>query len=632
MSETKKFKTETKRLLDLMINSIYTNKEIFLRELISNASDAIDKYHYLSLTNDKLESKDYEIRITPDKENRTITISDNGIGMTHDELVDHLGTIAKSGSLEFMKKLEENKDNNVDIIGQFGVGFYSAFMVAKKVVVKTKSPFDDKAYSFESEGTDSYKLDEIEKESSGSEITLYLRDNTDDDNYDIYLEQYKLEKLVKKYSDYVRYPIKMMCKRMNPTYDEEGKFKESVETMEDTTLNSMIPLWKKNKAEVSEEDLNNFYKQKFNDYEDPLFSMHINVEGTLTYNALLFIPKKVPYDLYSEEYEKGLQLYTKGVFIMDKCKELIPDYLKFTKGLVDSSDLSLNISREILQQNKQLVNISKNIEKKIISELSKTMKNDYDKYKEFFKSYGVYIKYGIYDNYGEKKDDLKDLLIYKTTNEDDYISLKTYVNHMKDGQKYIYYASASKKEQVLSMPQLDLLKKKGYDCLILTDGVDEFTMSILNKYEDYELKNINQGDLDILDEDEKKELETKQEDNKEFLDAIKKSLDGKVSDVILSKRLVDSPVCLTSKDGLSFEMQKVLNAMPNGSDAKAEKVLEINPNHDLFNALKKAYSNNELDDYVDLLYNQALLMEGFPIENPVEFSNKMCKLMINNLK
>jgi len=632
MSETKKFKTETKRLLDLMINSIYTNKEIFLRELISNASDAIDKYHYLSLTNDKLEPKDYEIRITPDKENRTITISDNGIGMTHDELVDHLGTIAKSGSLEFMKKLEENKDNNVDIIGQFGVGFYSAFMVAKKVVVKTKSPFDDKAYSFESEGTDSYKLDEIEKESSGSEITLYLRDNTDDDNYDIYLEQYKLEKLVKKYSDYVRYPIKMMCKRMNPTYDEEGKFKESVETMEDTTLNSMIPLWKKNKAEVTEEDLNNFYKQKFNDYEDPLFSMHINVEGTLTYNALLFIPKKVPYDLYSEEYEKGLQLYTKGVFIMDKCKELIPDYLKFTKGLVDSSDLSLNISREILQQNKQLTNISKNIEKKIISELSKTMKNDYDKYKEFFKSYGVYIKYGIYDNYGEKKDDLKDLLIYKTTNEDDYISLKTYVNHMKDGQKYIYYASASKKEQVLSMPQLDLLKKKGYDCLILTDGVDEFTMSILNKYEDYELKNINQGDLDILDEDEKKELEEKQNDNKDFLEAIKKSLDGKVTDVILSKRLVDSPVCLTSKDGLSFEMQKVLNAMPNGSDAKAEKVLEINPNHELFNALKKAYENNELDEYASLLYNQALLMEGFPIENPVEFSNKMCSLMIKTIK
>ena len=631
MSETKKFKTETKRLLDLMINSIYTNKEIFLRELISNASDAIDKYHYLSLTNDKLESKDYEIRLNVDKANRTITISDNGIGMTHDELVDHLGTIAKSGSLEFMKKLEENKDE-VDIIGQFGVGFYSAFMVAKKVLVKTKSPFDEKAYSFESEGTDSYKLDEIEKTDSGTEITLYLRDNTEDDNYDTFLEQYKIEKLVKKYSDYVRYPIKMMCKRMNPTYDEEGKFKESVETFEDTTLNSMIPIWKKNKAEVTDEELNSFYKQKFNDFEDPLFSMHVNVEGNLTYNALIFIPKRVPYDLYSENYEKGLQLYTKGVFIMDKCKELLPDYLKFVKGLVDSSDLSLNISREILQQNKQLTLIAKNIEKKIISELSKTMKNDYEKYKEFFKSYGVYLKYGIYDNYGEKKDDLKDLLIYKTVNEEDYISLKTYVNHMKDNQKYIYYASASNKEQVLSMPQLDLLKKKGYDCLVLSDGVDEFTMSILNKYEDYELKNINQGDLDILDEDEKKDLETKQEDNKDFLEAIKKSLDGKVSDVVLSKRLVDSPVCLTSKEGLSFEMQKVLNAMPNGSDAKAEKVLEINPNHELFECLKKAYNDNDLDDYVDLLYNQALLMEGFPIENPVEFSTKMCKLMIKNMK
>jgi len=631
MSETKKFKTETKRLLDLMINSIYTNKEIFIRELISNASDAIDKYHYMSLTNDKLESKDYEIRLSLDKENRTITISDNGIGMTHDELVDHLGTIAKSGSLEFMKKLEENK-NEVDIIGQFGVGFYSAFMVAKKVLVKTKSPFDDKAYSFESEGTDSYKLDEVEKSDSGTEITLYLRDNTEDDNYDIYLEQYKIEKLVKKYSDYVRYPIKMMCKRMNPTYDEEGKFKESVETLEDTTLNSMIPIWKKNKAEVSEEDLNNFYKQKFNDYEDPLFSMHINVEGNLTYNALLFIPKRVPYDLYSEQYEKGLQLYTKGVFIMDKCKELIPDYLKFTKGLVDSADLSLNISREILQQNKQLTNISKNIEKKIISELSKTLKNDFDKYLEFFKSYGVYIKYGIYDNYGEKKDDLKDLLIYNTINEEKMVTLKEYVNHMKDGQKYIYYASGSNKEAVLSMPQLDLLKKKNYDCLILTDGVDEFTMSVLGKYEDYELKNINQGDLDILDDSEKEELKQKQEDNKDFLEALKKELTGKVDDVVLSQRLVDSPVCLTSKEGLSFEMQKVLNAMPNGSDAKAVKVLEINPNHDLFNALKKAYDNNELTDYADLLYNQALLMEGFPVENPVEFSNKMCKLMINNLK
>ena len=631
MSETKKFKTETKRLLDLMINSIYTNKEIFLRELISNASDAIDKYHYLSLTNDKLESKDYEIRLSLDKENRTITISDNGIGMTHDELVDHLGTIAKSGSLEFMKKLEENK-NEVDIIGQFGVGFYSAFMVAKKVLVKTKSPFDDKAYSFESEGTDSYKLDEIEKNETGTEITLYLRDNTDDENYDTYLEQYKVEKLVKKYSDYVRYPIKMMCKRMNPTYDEEGKFKESVETMEDTTLNSMIPLWKKIKSEVSEEELNSFYKQKFNDYEDPLFSMHINVEGNLTYNALIFIPKKVPYDLYSDQYEKGLQLYTKGVFIMDKCKELIPDYLKFTKGLVDSSDLSLNISREILQQNKQLTNISKNIEKKIITELSKTLKNDFDKYLEFFKSYGVYIKYGIYENFGEKKDDLKDLLIYNTINEDKMITLKEYVNHMKDNQKYIYYASGSNKEAVLSMPQLDLLKKKNYDCLILTDGVDEFTMSVLGKYEDFELKNINQGDLDILDDSEKDELKQKEEDNKDFLGELKKELEGKVTDVILSKRLVDSPVCLTSKDGLSFEMQKVLNAMPNGSDAKAEKVLEINPNHELFNALKKAYENKELADYADLLYNQALLMEGFPIENPVEFSNKMCNLMIKTIK
>lgn len=629
MSETKKFKTETKRLLDLMINSIYTNKEIFLRELISNASDAIDKYHYLSLTDEKVPGKEnYEIKIDVDKENRKIIISDNGIGMTHDELVDHLGTIAKSGSLEFMKKLEENKD--VDIIGQFGVGFYSAFMVADKVEVETKSPYDDKAYRFTSTGTDSYTLDEIEKEQTGTRVVIYLRENGEE-NYDIYLEQYKLESLIKKYSDYIRYPIKMMVKRMNPKYDADGKFLESEEKIEEETINSMIPIWKKNKADIKEEDLKAFYKQKFGDYEDPLLSIHLNVEGMLTYNALLFIPTKAPYDLYTEKYEKGLQLYTKGVFIMDKCKELIPDYLKFVKGLVDSADLSLNISREILQQNKQLTKISQNIEKKILSELEKTLKNDYEKYLQFFSAYGVHLKYGLYENFGEKKDQIKDLLVYQTVNSDHKMTLKEYVNHMKDGQEFIYYASARTKETVLSMPQLDVLKKKGYDCLILTDDVDEFAMNVLQKYDEHELKSINQGELDLLDDTEKEELKKKEESSKDILEAIKTKLNGKVNDVVLSKRLVDSPVCLVSKDGISFEMQKVLNQMPNAENVKAEKILEINPNHALFKSLEKAYQDNSLDDYCDLLYNQALLIEGFPIENPVDFSNKMCELMIKCL-
>lgn len=628
MSEKKEFKTETKRLLDLMINSIYTNKEIFIRELVSNASDAIDKYHYLSLTDEAVEKVDnYEIRISLDKENRTLTISDNGIGMTKDELENHLGTIAKSGSLEFMKKMEDN--NDTDIIGQFGVGFYSAFMVCDKVVVDTLSPYSNQAYRFTSDGTDSYYLDEISKDSVGTEITLYLRENKEDENYDEFLDQFKIKRLIKKYSDYIRYPIKMNMVYTHPQYDDnQNKTGEETEIKEEI-LNSMIPIWKKNKSEVKEEDLISFYKQKFNDYEDPLLSMHINVEGNITYNALVFIPGVAPYNLYSDKFEKGLQLYTKSVFIMDKCKDLVPDYLRFIKGLVDSADLSLNISREILQQNKQLAKISSNIEKKVISELEKLLKNDYNKYLTFFDNYGLNIKYGIYESYGAKKELLENLLVYQTLNNESKITLKEYVNHMKEDQKVIYYASAKNKEQLLAMPQLDALKKHEYDCLILSDDIDEFLMSIMNKYNDIEFKSINQGDLDLLTDEEKDNIKKIEDDSKDLLGKIKEALSNEVSDVVISKRLVDSPVCLVSGEGLSFEMEKVLKQMPNQNEMKASRILEINANHDLFKAIEKISDNDDLiKDYALLLFDQALLMEGLEIKNPVEFSNRMCKLMI----
>lgn len=637
MSERKKFKTETKRLLDLMINSIYTNKEIFLRELISNASDAIDKYHYLSLQDEKLVKRnDYKIKIEVNPEERTITISDNGIGMTHDELVNNLGTIASSGSLEFIKKLENNeinKDEEIDIIGQFGVGFYSAFMVAKKVEVSTKSPYSEVAYLFTSKGEDSYVLDEITKEENGTSIKLFLRENTEEEDYDEFMSEWVIKSLVKKYSDYIRYPILMNCKHSEPLKDSEGNVIEGKynEYYSEDTLNSMIPLWKKNKSEVSKEDLNTFYKSKFNDHQDPLLATYINVEGMISYSALVFIPSKAPYDLYSEKYEKGLQLYTKGVFIMDKCKDLIPDYLRFAKGLVDSSDLSLNISREMLQQDRQLKKIQTNIEKKIINELESLKQNDFDKYLEFFKNYGVNLKFGIYENYGDKKDLLKDLLIYYTLeNSEKPITLKEYKEKMKEGQEYIYFASGSSKEAVLAMPQLDLLKKKGYDVLVLTDSVDEFAIMMLEEYDGVKFKSISQGDLDVLDDEEKQKIEELKETKKPLLDSLKEALEGEVSDVKLSERLVDSPVCLVSGEGISFEMERALSQNPVGNSLKATRILEINPNHELFNAIEKAYEENPetLKNYAKLLLNQALLIEGMPINDPVEFSKLMCELMI----
>lgn len=639
MSEVKQFKTESKRLLELMINSIYTNKEIFLRELVSNASDAIDKYHFLSLTDNKLEKRnDYQILIELDKKHRIIKIIDNGIGMTYDELNDSLGTIAKSGSSEFIEKIKDNKDVDVDIIGQFGVGFYSAFMVADLIEVKTRSLYDTKGYLFKSAGVDSYEVSEFEKDNSGTEIILHLRKDTDDFNFSEYLDEWTIKSLIKKYSDYVRYPIKMevtkSIKKPRPEDAKEDYKDEYEEVSEIETLNSMTPIWKKNKNDIKDEELNEFYKQKFYDYQDPLMNILVNVEGNLEYTALMFIPKTAPYNLYSEKYEKGLQLYSKGVFIMDKCKELVPDYLRFVKGLVDSSDLSLNISRELLQKSKELSEIAKNVEKKIVSRLESLLKNDYDKYVEFFKAFGTNLKFGIYDDYGLKKDLLQDLIIYNTVNEEKMITLKEYVSKMKEHQECIYYASGKTKEAVLAMPQMDLVKKQGYDVLILSDDVDEFVMNILQEYDKKPFKSINQGDLNLLDKDEKERIEKLNEEKKPLLDAIKSALNEEVTDVKLSERLTDSAVCLVSKDGLSFEMEKVIANMPQNDKPKAEKILEINPNHELFKALEKIYLDNALaiNDYADLLYSQALLIEGFTLKDPVSFSKKMCDLIIKTVK
>ncbi len=631
MSETKKFKTESKRLLDLMTNSIYTNREIFLRELISNASDAIDKYHYLSLNDENLEKRDnYEIRIDVDKDKRTICISDNGIGMTHDEIVNNLGTIAKSGSLEFLNSMSEEdlKNSNIDVIGQFGVGFYSSFMVAKKVVVETRSPFENQGYRFTSEGTETYKIEEIQKDQIGSSVTLFLKDNVNEEDFNVYLEQYKIESLVKKYSDYIRYPIKMKVKK------EIGEKDEKKEVEEDEILNSMIPLWKKNKSEVTTEQLNEFYQSKFNDFEPPLMSLFINTEGIFTYQALVFIPAHAPYDLYSDKYQKGLQLYSKGVFIKDKCDELVPDYLRFIKGLVDSSDLSLNISREILQQNSQLKKIASNIEKKILAELEKMKNEDFEKYSKFFEIYGINFKYGIYDNFGEKKDALKDLVLYHSIKEDKFITLKQYKEAMKEKQEFIYYATGKSKTSIKAMPQMDMMKKFDYDVLIFSDDIDEFAIQILNDYDGIKFKSIASENLDLLDQEEDKKLDELKENKKSLIDKIKEILKDQVDDVVFSKRLVDSPVCLVSGEGLSLEMEKVLNNLPNSSDVKAKRILEINPNHELFKAIETIFEKDEkeLDDYASVLYNQALLIEGMPLKDPLDFSNKICKLMIKAAK
>ncbi|MCK9471798.1 MAG: molecular chaperone HtpG [Bacilli bacterium] len=638
MAEIKEFRTETKRLLDLMINSIYTNREIFLRELISNASDAIDKHHYLSLTDKNVAKVDeYKIFLEADKKKRTLTITDNGIGMTYDDLVNSLGTIAKSGSLEFMENLKKSKEKeSIDIIGQFGVGFYSAYMVSELVEVYTKNYNSDKGYLFSSKGTDTYEVSEVDGLENGTKIVLHFRKNTKEDNYDEFLEEYQIRNLVKKYSDYIRYPIQMEVKKSVPKKDKEGNDIEGkyVEVLEIETLNSMTPIWKKRKNEVSDEELNEFYKQKYYDYQDPLETIFFNVEGALNYTALIYIPKKAPYNLYSEKYDKGLQLYSKSVFVMDKCKELVPDYFRFVKGLVDSNDLSLNISREILQKNKDLEKIAQNVEKKIASRLELMLKNEREKYIEFFNAYGINLKYGVYDNFGLKKELLQDLLIYKSIKDDDFITLKEYVEAMPKEQEYIYFASGKTKEQVLALPQMDLVKKQGYNVLVLTDEIDEFVMQVMREYSKKEFKSINQGDLDLLDKAEKEKIDQLAEDKKSLLERMKEILEEDVKDVVLSKRLTDSPVCLVSEDGISFEMEKFIANLPNEEKPKANKILEINPKHELFNAIERLFNDNDekLDDYVKLLYDQALLIEGFKLNDPVSFSNKMTELMIKASK
>lgn len=636
MKETKEFQTESKELLNLMINSIYSNKDIFLREIISNASDAIDKYKYLELTSEgKVPSKNYEIYISLDKKARTITIKDNGIGMSKDDLIKNLGTIAHSGSKEFLNKIKEAKEKNeLDIIGQFGVGFYSAFMVADKVEVLTKT-LNDQGYLFTSDGLNTYTIEEKEKEDTGTVITLYLRKSEGEEDYDKYLDEYTIENLVKKYSDFVRYPIKMDVTEKTPKLDKDGKeIKDEYEDKVVTkTLNSMVPLWKKNKKDVTDEDLNKFYKDNFMDFEDPLLSLNLNVEGVVSFNSLIFIPGRAPYGLYSQNFEKGLKLYIKGIFIKEKCKELVPDYLKFIAGLVDTNDLSLNISREMLQEDVRLKKMSDIIENKVISNLKDLKSKDFEKYLKFYKLYGDHITFGIYSSYGFKKDLLSDLLVYKSLNNENYIDLKTYKEKMKDGQKYIYYACGRSEESIKLLPEIEKYKQQGIDVLFFTKEIDEFAIKMMNDYDKVSFKNITDHDKEDLSKEEKDKLDIAEAENKELIDNIKEALKDKVNDVTLSSKLVDSPVCISTKDGLSLSMEKTINEVPGDEKAKANKVLEINPNHAIFKALDKIKADKDLvNKYSSVLYNEAMLLEGFDIEDKESFVKNLNELIENSLK
>lgn len=623
----KQFKAESKRLLDLMINSIYTHKEIFLRELISNASDAIDKLYYRSLTEGStgLSRDDFSIRIEPDKEARTLKITDNGMGMTKEELEKNLGTIAKSGSLDF--KAEMEKKDEVDIIGQFGVGFYSAFMVSDKVTVVSKAFGEEQAYQWESAGADGYTIRECEKEGNGTEITLQLKEDTEDENYGQYLETYQIKNLISKYSDYIRYPIQMMVEHQKLKEGTENEY-ESYSELE--TLNSMVPLWKKNKSELKEEDYNQFYKEKFYDYTDPAKVIHTNVEGVVSYTSLLFIPGQAPYNYYTKEFEKGLQLYSSGVLIMEKCPDLLPDYFSFVRGLVDSQDLSLNISREMLQHDRQLKAIAQRLEKKIKSELLSMLNTDRDKYVEFFKNFGLQLKFGMYDKFGANKDAVKDLVMFYSSSEKALVTLSEYVSRMKPDQKYIYFASGESTDKIDKLPQTELLKDKGYEILYLTDDVDEFALQMLRAFEEKEFKSVSADDLEIEESKEEKEAAEKQaEESKDMLECMKEALGDKVSEVRLSQRLKSHPVCLTAKGGLSIEMEKVLNSMPVDQKIQAERVLEINAKHPILETLSKTYKEDQekVKTYAKLLYDQALMIEGLPVEDPVAFSNAVCELM-----
>ncbi|MFR7989592.1 MAG: molecular chaperone HtpG [Anaerovoracaceae bacterium] len=638
----KQFKAESKKLLDLMINSIYTHKEIFLRELISNASDALDKLYYQSLQSGDtgIKRSDFHIRIDADKDARTLTISDNGIGMNREELEANLGTIARSGSMAFKEAHgEENGEKGkkaVDIIGQFGVGFYSAFMVADEVTVTSKAYGSDEANVWNSRGADGYTVTAGEKASPGTEIVLHIKADAEDENYSKFLEEYTLRNLVKKYSDYIRYPIQMMVEKHRPKADaepEEGKAPEMESYMELDTLNTMEPIWKRQKSKVKTEDYNEYYKSKFGDYQDPARVIRTSVEGVSSYTALLFIPSHAPYDYYTKDYEKGLQLYSSGVMIMDKCKELLPDYFNFVRGLVDSQDLSLNISRETLQHDRQLRNIAKNLEKKIKKELADFLKNDREGYESFFENFGRQLKYGLYDDFGMHKDVLADLILFYSSMEKKMITLDEYIAKMGEDQKYIYYAAGESVEKIDMLPQTEFIRDKGYEILYLTDEIDEFMLQMIRDYKEKEFKSVSAEDIAVEESaDAQEKIKQAEEENKDLLNFIKTSLGDKVTEVKLSPRLKDSAVCLTTKGGISLEMEKVLNAMPQDQQIRAERILELNPEHPVMEALKNAFAQGDsgketVKTYADLLYNQAVLISGLSVEDPVTFAKEICSLI-----
>lgn len=627
----KKFKSESKRLLDLMINSIYTHKEIFLRELISNANDAIDKLYYLSLKDENItfNREDFYIRLTPDKEARTLTITDTGIGMSREELEDNLGTIAKSGSFAFKK--ENDMEQDVDIIGQFGVGFYSAFMAADCVTVKSKAYGSEEAYVWTSKGADGYEIDACEKAEAGTEIVLHIKADTEDEHYSEFLETYRLSELVKKYSDYIKYPIKMLTEKSRPKEGtaEEGKTPEYETYYEDEILNSMIPIWRKNKNELKQEDYDQFYQDKFHDFEKPLKTIHTSADGAVSYTALLFLPARAPYDYYTKEFQRGLQLYSNGVLIMDKCADLLPDYFGFVKGLVDSADLSLNISREMLQHDRQLKTIAAHIKKKIKNELLGMLNSDRDNYEKLYESFARPLKFGVYDNFGMEKDFLKDLILFYSSSEKKLVSLDEYAKRMKEEQKYIYYACGEDTEKIDKLPQTELVKEKGYEILYLTEDVDEFVIKILGSYEEKEFKSVSASDLGLESEEEAKAEKETKEENKELFDFMKEALGDKVKEVKATTRLKSHPVCISSVGEVSLEMEKVLNAMPNNQKIHAERALEINISHPVFETVKTLYQTDKekLKKYTGVLYDSALLIEGLPIEDPVAFSNHICDLI-----
>ncbi|MGI6513912.1 MAG: molecular chaperone HtpG [Syntrophomonadales bacterium] len=620
------FKTESKRLLDLMINSVYTNREIFLRELISNASDAIDKMYFRSLTDQNvgLDREDFFIRIEVDKENRTLTVVDNGIGMNRDELENNLGTIAHSGSLAFMKENPGVED--IEIIGQFGVGFYSAFMVSKRLTVISRAYGSDQAFQWESEGLDGYTITPAGKDTVGTAVILSLKENTEEDNYDEYLDTYRIKSLVKKYSDYIRYPIKMDIEKRRLKEGSDNEYESYTET---ETLNSMVPIWRRQKNELSDADYHYFYREKFFEFEDPLRVIHSSTEGKATYNALLFVPARIPFDYYSKEYEKGLQLYSNGVLVMEKCPDLLPDHFSFIKGLVDSQDLSLNISREMLQHDRQLKLIAQSLERKIKSELLAMLNNEREAYEKFFKNFGLQLKWGVYNNFGAHKELLKPLLMFHSSREKKLVTIEEYISRMKEDQKYIYYACGKNIDSIDRLPQTELVKDKGYEILYLVDDIDEFALKMLHDYDGKEFKSVSSGDLGLETEEEKESAQKQAEDYKELFTFMKEALNGKAKEVRLSPRLKSHPVCLTSEGALSLEMEKVLNSLPSEHKVKADRILEINAGHPIFETLNKLYEadRDKLKTYSEILYNQALLIEGLPLEDPVAFSNAVCDLM-----